>query len=235
MNRLLIYSSIDLPPNPQKASAISSSDSMPRTSTIDGPLPEGQFRILLWTKYFGGNQWTQLKLNEWNCSYSNCLLTDDRRYLDNSDAVLFHWRDIDTKDIPQRHRSDQKWVLYNWEPPHYTFEEVIKPLIKDIDWWMTYRRDSDIYVPYGSVQKCDRKWNNEDLFDKKTKSVAWIVSNCLTPGNREGFVKELATHIDVDIFGYCGQQKCKRDESCFEMIQNTYKFYLSFENSVSFP
>ena len=234
MNRLLINSVIDLPPNPLKASSVHSLDVLSPTSTTTEALPDGYFRILLWTKYFGGDQWTQLKLKDWNCSHSNCLLTDDRRHLSNSDAVLFHWRDINNKDLPKEHKPDQKWVLYNWESPHYTSEEAIKPLVDDIDWMMTYRRDSDIYVPYGSVQKCDRKWNKEDLFDKKSKSVAWIVSNCLTPGNREGYVKELATYIDVDIYGYCGRLKCERDDSCFQMIQNNYKFYLSFENSVSF-
>ena len=236
MNRLLIYSTTGLPPTYKKTTSVM--DSMTTISaeitTIAEELTEGQFRILLWTKYFRSDVWTHLKLNELNCSYSNCILTDDRQYLNRSDALLFHWRDIKVEDLPQHHKPHQKWVLYNWESPHFTSEEVVKPLVGDIDWMMTYRKDSDIYVPYGSVQKCHRKWNNEHLFDSKSRSVAWIVSNCLTPSYREGYVKELATFIDVDIYGVCGQNECKRDESCFQMIEKKYKFYLSFENSVSF-
>ena len=34
-------------------------------------------------------------------------------------------------------------------------------------------------------------------------SVAWMVSNCLTESNREGFVEDLRRHIDIDIYGSC--------------------------------
>ena len=36
-------------------------------------------------------------------------------------------------------------------------------------------------------------------------SVAWMVSNCYTVGNREEFVEELQEFIDVDIYGECGR------------------------------
>ncbi len=47
-------------------------------------------------------------------------------------------------------------------------------------------------------------------------------------------MKELQKYIDVDIFGKCGQLKCSKDKKCYEMIAKNYKFYLAFENSVSF-
>lgn len=192
------------------------------------------FRVLLWTKYFGSDVWSKLKFKDLNCRYDNCDLTADRRLLSASDAVMFHWRDIDPKDVPNYHMSDQKWILYNWESPHNTPEELIETLADDIDWTLTYRVDSDIYSPYGLISKCDNQWHNEDIFDIKSKSVAWIVSHCATQSKREDVVKELKKYIDVDVYGNCGQYQCKWDKSCFEMIANTYKFYLSFENSVSF-
>ena len=33
--------------------------------------------------------------------------------------------------------------------------------------------------------------------------VAWMVSNCLTKSNREGFVEALQQYIKVDTFGSC--------------------------------
>lgn len=41
-------------------------------------------------------------------------------------------------------------------------------------------------------------------------------------------MKEL---IDIDIFGGCGTSKCHGDQ-CDDLLTYTYKFYLSFENSL---
>jgi alpha-1,3-fucosyltransferase len=73
---------------------------------------------------------------------------------------------------------------------------------------------------------------------KKKKTVAWMVSHCKTHGLREKYVEELRKHIDVDIYGNCGKLSCKRhakyhtEPRCNKVIESTYKFYLSFENSI---
>lgn len=86
---------------------------------------------------------------------------------------------------------------------------------------MTYRRDSDIVhrYPYGAlvatkalrksygktrpaVSTIQRRWA------KKKKLVAWITSTCPTSVRREGYVRELAKHIQVDIYGACGHKYC---------------------------
>ena len=40
--------------------------------------------------------------------------------------------------------------------------------------------------------------------------------------------------IDVDVYGKCGKLKCSRDNEtgCYQNMEQNYKFYLSFENSV---
>ncbi|CAH8875253.1 unnamed protein product [Trichobilharzia szidati] len=42
------------------------------------------------------------------------------------------------------------------------------------------------------------------------------------------------TTVKVDIYGECGSKKCPRlsEESCFKILREKYKFYLSFENSL---
>ncbi|CAG2173321.1 unnamed protein product, partial [Oppiella nova] len=192
-----------------------------------------EYRVLLWHKRFGSDDWSRLDLKTLNCNFSNCLLTEDKSQLDSVDAVFFHWWDINPSDLPHNHIPGQKWILYNWEPPVYTRKLKGRAIADQIDWVMSYRTDSDIYVPYGSVIPCDNKWQNEDLFDGKNRSVAWIVSNCHSDGNREEYVRELVKYIDIDIYGGCGQYQCPRDDSCLQMIEKKYKFYLSFENSVN--
>ncbi len=47
-------------------------------------------------------------------------------------------------------------------------EDRIRPLIKEIDWTMTYRKGSDIYSPYGLIRKCDN--THKTLSGTKTNS-----------------------------------------------------------------
>ena len=53
---------------------------------------------------------------------------------------------------------------------------------------------------------------------------------------REDYVMELQKHIDVDIYGACGQLSCptrrgQHQGNCLKEVEKTHKFYLSFENS----
>jgi hypothetical protein len=82
----------------------------------------------------------------------------------------------------------------------------------------------------------------QDLSMKKNKpTVAWFVSHCETSSRREKFINEMRKYIDIDIYGMCNNyfentipDPCKKstDENCFQKLLNSYKFYLSFENSL---
>ena len=60
---------------------------------------------------------------------------------------------------------------------------------------------------------------------------------------REDLVKKLSEHIPIDVYGKCGTLECgtewynndkshDADQECMQMVNQTYKFYLSLENSV---
>ena len=206
-------------------------------STIVESRTDGKpFLILMWNKWY---EHISMVEHQW-CSHkgnTDCLYTEDRNRINESDAIVFHWFTIDVNDLPKHHKSGQKWVIYNLEPPvdhpNYSLKELIRPLVNEIDWTMTFRKDSDIYVPYFYVEDCEREWNNEDVFDQKTKSISWLVSKCKVQSKREEYVKELSAYIKVDIYGKCGSY-CPHNKRCNQMVYNPYKFYLSFENSVSF-
>lgn len=63
--------------------------------------------------------------------------------------------------------------------------------------------------------------------------VAWFVSNCHPRNQRMHYARELSKYIQVDIYGACGSLRCPRSQSqtCFDMLDEDYKFYLAFENS----
>ncbi len=104
----------------------------------------------------------------------------------------------------------------------------------------SYRVDATLSMPYGLFVPFDNASLYQDLPPKqnytegKNKSVAWFVSNCDPKNNRMRYAKELAQHIDVDIYGKCGHMNwtCKKEERehCWEKIRRDYKFYLAFEN-----
>lgn len=63
--------------------------------------------------------------------------------------------------------------------------------------------------------------------------VAWFASNCNTSSKREAYVAELSKHVQVDIYGKCGSLSCPpKQKQCDELLDETYKFYLAFENSL---
>ncbi|XP_018017388.1 glycoprotein 3-alpha-L-fucosyltransferase A [Hyalella azteca] len=113
-----------------------------------------------------------------------------------------------------------------------------------IDYTMGYRLDSDIVRTSGAVHF---KLNSEKLKNdvlqnpnphpmKKRRMAAWFVSNCKhASSNRMELTKVLQQHgLQVDIYGACGSLQCgtKRTEECYKMVEQEYKFYLSFENSL---
>ena len=61
---------------------------------------------------------------------------------------------------------------------------------------MTYRRDSDIFLPYGELQSGDKVSTKKDKLKETSPSrtddrklVAWVVSHCETQSKREKYVQ----------------------------------------------
>lgn len=119
------------------------------------------------------------------------------------------------------------------------------------NWTMTYRRDSDIFMPYGEIlsrrdaikneyvemTNIDEDKDYDRVYYSKSRDVVWLVSDCETKSKREYYVQRLSKYINVDIYGECGtlscpKQKYKTDEdNCLKRIIKEYKFILSFENT----
>ncbi|CAG0905700.1 unnamed protein product, partial [Darwinula stevensoni] len=162
------------------------------------------------------------------CPVDACRLTKENT--EAADAVLFK---ESTPKITNLHRSPgQLWIAYLLESPLNTEFSGWT----DIDWTASYRRDSDIVTPYEKWVYYDpevkSKAQTRDYASGKTKKVAWFVSNCHALNHRTQYALELARHIDVDVYGECGDLECPRsDGDCFRMLARDYKFYLAFENS----
>lgn len=220
------------------------------------PTP-GLIRILSWTpKYSFKKEWfMRRKLAFHSCNLPEnrrCEYTADKDKYNISDVILFRLRLLkNMKSLPRYRSPKQKWLVYESESPSYVWPYMTFPHLetthmkKIFNISSTYSTDSNI--PFRGLLRCsvnETKYQavrDVNLAANKTKLVAWFVSNCKTPSRREDYVKELQKHIPVDIYGDCGPLKCgsqtlfktNRNIDCYDtLLNNSYKFYLSFENSL---
>lgn len=61
-------------------------------------------------------------------------------------------------------------------------------------------------------------------FVNKTKMVAWFCSNKITHSKREDYVKELRKHVEIDVYGKCGDLTCEPPTS--QQCDDVYIYFL---------
>ncbi|KAI8750651.1 alpha-(1,3)-fucosyltransferase C isoform X1 [Biomphalaria glabrata] len=178
-----------------------------------------------------------------NCD-KKCELTTDENRFSEADVVVFYSHKNYGYQAPPQKVPGQKWVFFTVESPPYSGNAMYggPQWGNKFDWTMSYRYDSEFWHGYvrmrprvtplsEDVMERQRK-NWKQKFANKTKLVAWFVSHCPTDSLREKYVEQLSKHIPVDIYGKCGTLKCEDRKECLQLLDNDYKFYLSFENSL---
>ncbi|XP_048247307.1 glycoprotein 3-alpha-L-fucosyltransferase A-like [Haliotis rufescens] len=173
-----------------------------------------------------------------HCYVRSCEISTDEAHISSADAVVVNGVNLPSSKHPNTDMN-QVWIMYGWEaPPHYSTNTIFRPDWNGrFNWTLTYRLDSDIPFPYNRIVYTGGSVNISDVVRRKSRSIAWFVSNCRTPSKREVYVRELRKHIDVDIYGACRNTKsydCPKGRSfeCLGLLNTTYRFYLSFENSL---
>ena len=227
---------------------------MMNTSTINIlKHSKGPKLVLFYTPLWGRTPWPRIEndyqFNHWRnipCTVTNCRISYDKKDLSISDAVLFHGyeipRSLDLSKLSKtvKHRAKQRWIFFIQESPELFFNDYSK--LKDVfNWTMTYKLDSDIFLPYHYYfPKTGKNLGNEDnngsqyYGEGKDRLVAWMVSNC--GKQRDKLVKTLMEYIPVHVYGGCGP-KFSQNRICNKMEKNClktlrrYKFYLAFENA----
>ncbi|KAM4723134.1 3-galactosyl-N-acetylglucosaminide 4-alpha-L-fucosyltransferase FUT3-like [Rhinophrynus dorsalis] len=181
-----------------------------------------QLLVLLWTWPFGDH----FSLN--TCPQYGCTFTDNRSLYNSSDAVIIHHRDVcgSRNQLPQSPRPPgQYWVWFNLESPSHSSNLWLMDNL--INLTMSYRSDSDIFTPYGYLQK-NTIYDNFSI-PEKSKLVAWAVSNWNPGSKRVQFYEQLKKYIQIDVYGR--QHIPLPGDKLIETFSK-YKFYLSFENSL---
>ncbi|XP_020389771.2 4-galactosyl-N-acetylglucosaminide 3-alpha-L-fucosyltransferase 9-like [Rhincodon typus] len=183
--------------------------------------------VLIWFWPFG--QTFELNSCESHFNVRDCYLTVDRDMYSKSHAVLFHHGDIrkDLTNLPTEPRpAFQKWVWMNMESP--TNARRNSGLDQLFNLTLTYRQDSDIQVPYGSLIASKVPLDFE--LPSKSYLVCWVVSNWNSNYARVKYYNELYKYIEINTYGQFLWFRLS-NEKLIPTISRC-KFYLSFENSV---
>lgn len=122
--------------------------------------------------------------------------------------------------VPEKQSPHQKYIFMDLETPLIDTKKRTQYLFNNFyNWTMTYRLDSDILRRHGQCTKVIRtgyKMPTVNHIKKKEQLIAWFVSKCKTPSKREELVGILSKHLQVDIYGKCGNMTCpRRDNACY--------------------
>ncbi|CAK7315385.1 Alpha-(1,3)-fucosyltransferase 4 [Vulpes lagopus] len=206
------------------------------------PGPPRPVGVLLWWEPFAGRAggarrppdcWLRFRIR-------GCRLLADRAAYGEAQAVLFHHRDLarGAPDWPPPWRGDprppgQRWVWMNFESPSHS------PGLRDLagnlfNWTLSYRADSDVFVPYGRLypraRPSDQPPGPAPPLARKRGLVAWVVSNWDERQARVRYYRQLSRHLAVDVFGRAGPGRPVPASGLLHTVAR-YKFYLAFENS----
>lgn len=216
----------------------------------------------MWTKEFSPFNYSEMGqqffVNK-NCQFQNCFVTNNKSYFQHVqyfDVITFNAMNIKDTIPPLERSADQLYVFASMDPPGlYPMPSCYNGFF---NMTYTYKLDSDVTLRFLIVRndkgviigpKKDMQWidikdmkpTSDEIKNKlqnKNKAVAWFVSNCHAPNQREDYVQKLSIELDkyelrVDTFGVCGYLECSKfTKECYDVLESDYYFYLSFENSM---
>ena len=171
--------------------------------------------------------------------FNNCLVTFDKSKAYDADFIIF--RSLTPSFYYNEYKKFrpiyQQWVFFETEAPFYGNQvETIEGLH---NLTITYKRSSDITLPYGTYRKRNTFENFSknvlvDLWKQKIYDALWLVSNC-KPIIRKRFASQLSKYINLHIGGACAEDFQSIGAKKVKIISKSeiskYKFYLAFENS----
>ena len=196
-----------------------------------------------------------------NCEFNSCYLKQTSNISDlrlmKSDAVLFNINRV-KNHLPISHNRTQVFVLVSMEPPNPVTSSTKsqKGFKGEFTWSMTYRLNSDIPLPYGTIllprsiirvingvkhitkhltknkaRKTAIRHNRNyyQIYKQKHLTLAWYQRSCTTESKSEEYVKLLQKHIQVDIYGNCSMSN-QKDSITMTNVAKVYKFLLIFED-----
>lgn len=185
--------------------------------------------------FWNTNEFSQKHLG--GCPDWNCRIETDKSLINLSHAVIFYGSYAGY--FPPVRYPWQYYVFFTQESPLHSYAN--EPYANFYNLSLNYRRDADAPCPYGysvkrlhPLSESSAFWRNiRHGVARKQKLAAWFVSNCGAPSNRDKLVSEMKKYMQIDVYGSCGDLKCPLgNKHCSTMLNEKYKFYFAFENSI---
>ncbi|NXL90374.1 FUT7 fucosyltransferase, partial [Alectura lathami] len=158
---------------------------------------------------------------------AGCWLTTEQRLLQQANVVVFHHNRLPQgrAGLPRDRPPGQSWVWVSLESPTNT--KALAEWNQTFNWVMTYRRDSDIFMPYGKLVP---NRSATVHIPTKTNLVSWVISNYHRTQKRAEVYKNLSRYLHVNLYGRAVNRLLCKD--CLLPTTSKSKFYLAFENSI---
>uniref|UniRef100_H2YJ49 Fucosyltransferase n=1 Tax=Ciona savignyi TaxID=51511 RepID=H2YJ49_CIOSA len=217
-----------------------------------------QSKILIYSEVLPSIVRNRLKTGFNGKQCPNCMLVEEF-YTDydtrDFDAFVFIFNRVNLADpVFTKRLPHQLFVWYSPESTssvRYTHQYTMENYDDVFNLTMTYRLDSDVWTPYGTLPEVKSKLLqkfpsltadtlNEVLREKKSLLV-WVASNCgFTVGAKLRLeIVDTLNHSAIgdrlDVYGQCGNLKAfENTEKGFQEMHKvirSYKFYLALENS----
>nr|VZI02443.1 unnamed protein product [Spirometra erinaceieuropaei] len=173
-----------------------------------------------------------------------CRFTSDLSQLKQSQLAVFTANPPANANI---HSGNALWAFESAEPPHRR-PWISEKTKKRLSMFITYHPYATVPYYYGVYRAFNnpecvmseaqrerlRRQNSIHLLPahhlRRTKKVAWAVSDNEPLNNRTKLGNAIAKYIEVDRYGRRAKH-CPLAGYCFEQLSREYKFYLSFENA----
>jgi hypothetical protein len=162
-----------------------------------------------------------------------CELTADKRRFPDATAVVFHVPSaLNIDHIPKR--PGQVWVAWSMEC-EVNYPNLLDPdFMRRFEMTMTYRRDSDVPVPYYGSDLIPHL-RTPPIPKTEDKLVALFVSSLFDRSGRMSYIRELMAHVDVHSYGRVLRNMNLKEDAGWGTKLRTiadYKFTIAFENAI---
>ncbi|EMP32741.1 Alpha-(1,3)-fucosyltransferase 10 [Chelonia mydas] len=164
-------------------------------------------------------------------------------------AFLFYGTDFNIDSLPLPRKRHHDWALFHEESPKNNYKLFHKPTITLFNHTATFSRHSHLplttqYLEGIEVIKSLRYMvplQKKNSLRKGLAPLVYVQSDCDPPSDRDSYVRELMSYIQVDSYGECLHNRdlpqhlknpASMDDGNFYRILAQYKFILAFENAV---
>ncbi|XP_048186330.1 alpha-(1,3)-fucosyltransferase 10 isoform X2 [Perognathus longimembris pacificus] len=185
------------------------------------------------------------------CGADKCFFTINRtsQHHPMTKAFLFYGTDFNVDSLPLPREAHHDWALFHEESPKNNYKLFHKPVITLFNYTATFSRHSHLplttqYLEGVEVLKSLKylvPLQSKNKLRKRLAPLVYVQSDCDPPSDRDSYVRELMTYIQVDSYGECLRNKelpqelrspASLDAEGFYRILAQYKFILAFENAV---